>query len=258
MKYVEISCNARHGRDVGLFFIPVSEMSNYTGFRTTAQFSEDDVLAASEAGTISALDDTPLYLDTLFVDFDNSPANADTFRDWLIEHDYCFELYHSGSRSQHFHVNICPLESKSASKSLKQFMIDTFGEGFCDQSLYSYTSLFRLPGTIHEKTGNPKTLLERQGFNAVKIDLVDKQVFDELVLDLSGLEYSLIRYVNLLETPATNGNRSQTLWQLAKSFAEAGLTYSCAEELLLKLNESWGRNAKEESKVKSQCRWGFK
>lgn len=258
MKYVEISYNARHGRDAGLFFIPVSEVSNYTGFRTISQFSEDDVLLASEAGTISALDDTSIYIDTLFVDFDNTPANADTFRDWLIENDYCFELYHSGSRSQHFHVSICPLESKAAAKSLKQFMITTFGEGFCDQSLYSYTSLFRLPDTIHEKTGNRKTLLEKQGFYRIKIDLVDKQIFDEVDLDISTLEYAMIRYTSLLGNAPSNGNRSQVLWSMAKSFAESSISYITAEELMMALNESWGRDGKEVNKVRSQLNYAYK
>lgn len=258
MRYVEISNTARHGKDAVLFFIPVSEIQNYTGFRTLSQFDENDVIAATTAGTISVLCDTSVYIDTLCVDFDNSAENADTFRDWLIAENYHYELHHSGSRSQHFHVAIEPLQSRSAPKSLKEFMVNTFGEGFCDQSLYSYTSLFRLSDTVHEKTGVNKTLLESQGFYRIKIDLVDKQLFGEVDLDISVLEYTMIRYMSLLGNVPSNGNRSQVLWSMSKSFAESSISYNTAEELMMALNDSWGREGKEVTKVRSQLNYAYK
>ena len=256
--YVEITTDPYHGKGTSLKFTPTADLEGLTGFRTIAQWNEVDIGLAQAAGTIKALKDVPCVIDTLFVDFDNQERDAIRFRDWLKSELLTYEMWDSGGRSQHFHIPIVPLHSADAPSSLKQFMKVHCRNLAYDSSIYAYTSLFRLPNTEHAKTGRKKTLLEANGIDILHIDLKQPERYENLIItDIDEFNLTMSRYGNLLQNSPDEGNRSITLWSIAKSFCEVGLSYETTEELLFKLNDSWGDAGKEYAKVLSQLKYAY-
>lgn len=257
-RYVEITPEPYHGKGKSLKFVPVNQIHLHTGFRSICQYTEEQVNEAYSAGTIKALEDTEVLCDQMFLDFDNSPLNALIFEAWCQDNCYQYEKYDSGSRSIHFHVDIVTIDARCAPASIKAFLIKEFGEGFCDISFYHYAGLYRLPGTVHKKTGRKKELISTGGFFALDIPLIEKTKFGQLNLDICNFEWALINYINYIKAPPTEGNRSLTLWRTAKMFAESEVSYPVAEELITIMNNSWGRMSKPQQKVDSQVSFAYK
>jgi hypothetical protein len=230
-------------------FVPVEHLIQHTGYRSVFSWSLEDANLAYSAGTVKVLKDKPAFADTIFVDFDNNEKGAMGFKETLDDQDFLYEMYTSGGRSIHFHIPMVPQYDIRTPHSVRKFM-ENFKQFGYDPSVYNYCSLFRLPGTTHEKTGKPKQLIECNGFYSVSIDLVDPPKINVIATDHDALAVAVALYANYIGGGVAEGGRYTVQWKVAKAFQEAGLSFDTALELVLTMDESWKNLAKGPDETK--------
>jgi len=238
-------------------FIPVETIPNHTGYRSVFAWSSDDASSANAAGTVKVLKDRPAFVDTIFVDFDNNEKGAMAFRDVIDNEDILYQMYSSGGRSIHFHLSTLPQYDVRVPYSVRTFM-EGFKQYGYDPSVYNYCSLFRLSGTIHEKTGKPKELLETGGFYNIELDLIEPPKINLVTTDQDALPLAVAMYTNYLGIDVTEGSRYSIQWKVAKSFQEAGLSFDTALELVNGMDKSWGKQSKGPEEVRRAVRDAYR
>jgi hypothetical protein len=230
-------------------FIPVEDVVNHTGYRSVFAWSREDADAARAAGTVKVLKDRPAFADTIFVDFDNNEKGALAFKDELETQDVLYEMYTSGGRSIHFHISTMPVYDALVPNSVRKFMQNFKQYGY-DESVYNYCSLFRLTGTLHEKTGKPKELIETGGFYYIDLQLVEPDRIVIVPTDHDALSVAIAIYSNYIGGGVAEGGRYTVQWKVAKAFQEAGLSFDTALELVLAMDESWKNLSKGPEETK--------
>lgn len=230
-------------------FVPVVDLHDYTGYRSVFAWSSEHTAEAKTAGTVKVLKDKPAFTDTIFVDFDNNEKGALAFKKDLDDEDLLYEMYTSGGRSIHFHILTVPVYDIRVPNSVKKFMQNFLSHGY-DQSVYNYCSLFRLSGTIHEKTGKPKELIDRGGFYSLELNLVEPDKIAIIPADHDALAVAMALYSNYIGSGVAEGGRYTVQWKVAKAFQEAGLSFDTVLELVLAMDESWKTLSKGPTETK--------
>lgn len=150
----------RRGAPVYMPFEQVIKKQGYQSvFGVLGETASHNILREKTSGLY------PVFCDVWLIDLDKGEGETDEefdaralgLRSWLLERMAAFTEWHSGGRSRHFHVAIKPMYGIDVPYSLK-----SFAQGLpyrLDTSFYITTGQFRLPGTLHEKTGNHKRLL---------------------------------------------------------------------------------------------------
>jgi len=238
-------------------FIPVTDLDNHTGYRSVFAWSSEHATEAKTAGTVKVLKDRPAFADTIFVDFDNNEKGALAFKKELDDEDFLYEMYTSGGRSLHFHLSMVPAYDVLVPNSVRKFM-QRFSQHGYDQSVYNYCSLFRLSGTVHEKTGKPKELIDRGGFYSLELNLVAPDKIAIVSADHDALAVALAVYSNYIGTGVAEGGRYTVQWKVAKAFQEAGLSFDTALELVLAMDESWKNLSKGPEETKRAVRDAYR
>lgn len=156
-KYSLYSLTADYGVVPTFVVLPSGD---YKGFSSLYQVTEETATAIEQAGTVKGFKGV-VWSKRLWIDFDNDTAarQADSR---LKEMGYDYVCYTTGNRGLHYGIlrpiqptHLLPLMDKAWVKS-------NFPEA--DTSIYTHLHPFRIPGTLHEKTGKPKALLfERRG-----------------------------------------------------------------------------------------------
>lgn len=223
-------------------FLSQDQVTSRIGFRSVYAFELDP---KSSKG----LNQYPVYSDVLFVDFDDgleSPGYHKLLA-LLLNNGLAFQSYASGSKGVHVHVAIDPMFGSEVPYSQKVFM-EALDVG-CDLSIYRHSSLIRLPGTIHDKTGKAKEQINEGGFDLLQIPSKTLPVFANVEVADANLFYvAATRLAGLLHNEPPTGNRSLTLWSLAKNLANSGISFETTLELAYTVNNSW-KHPKSESEV---------
>lgn len=174
------------------------------------------------------------YADVLFTDFDDDPHSAmqfiDLLRDWGIAH----EVYRSGGRSIHVHVMTEPMFDQWVPNSHKEFMLSLekqFGIK-CDISIYQPTAIYRLEGTVHEKTGRPKELIESTDGQLLTIPTVKEEIKKPSTSSPDQHE----SFWRLMMTTATS-KRTEHVFKLTTLGRNAGLDRDEIEQHILAWND---------------------
>lgn len=238
-------------------FVSVDDLDIYTGYRSVFAWSKEDAVEAKTAGTVKVLKDRPAFTDTIFVDFDNNEKGALAFKKDLDDEDLLYEMYTSGGRSLHFHIPTVPAYDIRVPNSVRKFMQNFSQHGY-DQSVYNYCSLFRLSGTIHEKTGKPKELIDRGGFFTLELNLVEPDKIAIIPTEHDALAVAMAIYCNYIGTGVAEGGRYTVQWKVAKAFQEAGLSFDTALELVLAMDESWKNLSKGPEETKRAVRDAYR
>lgn len=232
-------------------FLPSGEVQSKTGFRSVYGFP---IKPVSSKG----LKEHEVFSDVLFLDFDDGETgNCVRACSLLDSHQIGYDMFTSGSKGVHFHIPIQAMQGKSVPFSQFQF-VKGLDLG-ADLSLYRASSLIRLEGTVHAKTGKKKTKIKTVSGSRLEIDLVEPptKFVQMLVPETDAYETAFVKYItNMYSTPA-EGTRTNTLWFLARSFNECGLSFDTGLELLQKLNESWS-NPKDDESVFRATKDGYK
>ena len=238
-------------------FIPVDDLGNHTGYRSVFAWSSEHATEAKTAGTVKVLKDRPAFADTIFVDFDNNEKGALAFKRELDDEDVLYEMYTSGGRSLHFHLSMMPIYDVLVPNSVRKYMENFKSYGY-DPSVYNYCSLFRLPGTVHEKTGKPKELLDRGGFFYLDLNLVAPDKIAITPADHDALAVAMAIYSNYIGAGVAEGGRYTVQWKVSKALQEAGLSFDTALELVLAMDESWKNLSKGPAETKRAVRDAYR
>lgn len=242
-------------RDGGYF--PREDVLGRTGFRSVYALSEQDALTVRRTGASKHIDKFQVYSDELVMDFDNGyDDECKKAVKWARDHGCTFSVYESGKKGIHLEIATVPKYGRTVPASQRVFVEQQI-QVACDVSLYRHGSLYRLPGTLHKSTGNPKKLIDsRLGDSLIDFPLLSVAAgldFSSVPAE-TGIESALLRVLRWLNSPPTRGSRYMTLWQVSKTCKEGGLRRETAEDLLNGINQSWGKDAKESEEVSRAIR----
>jgi len=240
-------CDKVFQRD-GTFLLD-TEVLVKTGFRSVYGFKEKPISS-------KGLNKYPVYSDTLFMDFDDGlgkgfKSAVQFMKDNLIK----FEAFSSGSKGGHLHVAILPMFGEGVPFSQREFVKGL--ECSADISLYRHSSLIRLPGTVHDKTGNAKTKLDGGDGCMLEIEYMNPPKFSNVVVsDDNLLHMAFNRLTSLINHEPASGTRTLTIWSVAKNLSDAGFNFDTTLDIVQRVNETW-KQPKEDSEVLRAVREAF-
>ena len=238
-------------------FFPRDQVLTQTGFRSVYCFSEADALIMRKQGRSRGMRRFAVFTDELLLDFDNGyDDECKRAVQWAQEHECSYALFESGKKGMHLEIKCVPEYSLHVPHSQALF-VEKVLKVASDASLYRHNSLYRLPGTLHQDTGNPKRLVDsRAGERLLKYKIVEGVVQPDFGpteqgdLARGGLE----RVLRWHGRPPKTGQRYQTLWSVAKLLKDAGFSSNLIIELVTLVNTSWGDRAKEEDELRRVIR----
>lgn len=212
------------------------ELADKTGYRSVYGF--DDVACSYflEIGRVKDSRGFNVFADEILIDFDDALEDAEKFYHILLEMGISFDVYDSGGRSIHYHIPHQEIWSPNLPRSHKTW-VQQFNLK-ADLSIYQHGRIFRLPGTIHEKTYRKKALLESIKTDKIlNLDLVESPIIVNTTINdnegIFALNSLLDRVCN---KPPENGNRNNTFFILACTLADGGFSKMFCYELLVKIN----------------------
>lgn len=244
--YVELPKGPYHSPS---FIKPLDEVefTKLRGFRSVYMYGEKAYNRIIEQQAVRGLNAFPVYSDTLFVDFDDGDSSIKRFQSILDSAGVGYELYFSGKKGHHFHVQIEPMWGSSVPWSQKMW-VASLGIDTADTSIYRHTGLIRLPGTIHQDTGKKKELLLRKDGRRLEIPVIDMS--EEEVYGASGDQLDLVKGCTSIHRAVVHGviagHRHNTLLAIAKHFMEAGLSESACYEICSVVNGHFDEPKSEE------------
>jgi hypothetical protein len=184
--WAEVTSSLKHGIPPKL--VPLETINNYTGFRSlygygdeVKNYIENNQNSFGTSGSVVGLAASrlPVFSDVLFVDFDdNAIPSGKLLTSDLREIGVGYSVWDSGGRSIHVHINVMPYEDWRVPYSQKQWITEWMVSRNvkADLSIYHAAGLFRLPGTLHHKTGKPKTLIDEWPGSLLDYELLDHTV----------------------------------------------------------------------------------
>ncbi len=219
-----------HKRRFGApILVPYSEVSNYTGFRSSYGYPPEVADKIANSFSTAGLGAVEVYSSSLLVDFDDCPEAALAMADMLSAYQYV--LFDSGGRSLHLHIAIEPMLGTHVPHWQKMFVKSIAPQA--DLSIYKHTGIFRLPGT-HHSNGRVKHALK---FNAgAKLSIPEPAIpMPSPQQDLDEDQDLVLMW--LLDADGVEGERNKHVFQLARTCAKLGMPRHEAEELIAGWNQ---------------------
>lgn len=213
------------------------ELQNYRGFRSYFGFPPAVADYFRSIGAVRGAKNFPVFADELLIDFDDAPVEAEKAYNIFCNMGLAFDAYDSGGRSIHLHLHTLPLEGYNVAYSHKKFLQDL---GIvCDWSIYENNRLFRLPGTIHQRTRRPKVLLESCSGSPAEIRIIEppKASYDNLTAADGIADFVETMRYTLDNPPQRHVNTHVTFFKVAAACRSGGFSADFTRELLEKLNE---------------------
>lgn len=232
-------------------FIPIEELNSKVGFRSVYGFKE-------QPNQSKGLNKYSVFSDTLIMDFDDGlEGEVLKVLDILIKEELTYYLYNSGNKGCHLHIPIVSMYGDSVPYSQKKFVEEhNFN---CDLSIYKHSSLIRLVGTIHKKTGKLKELINFNEGAILEIPYMEepKQKFKNVKPRQDDILYiALTKCAKLVGMSANPGERTNTIWSISRNFFDSGISFDTALELAYSINSTWSKPL-EEAGVLRAVRQGY-
>lgn len=236
------------------YFLHRDEIPN-TGFSSLYAVTEETARGLCEAGHTRGFKGC-VWSERISLDFDSYEA-ATRAQLTLEEQGYDYIMYDTGGRGCHIAIlrnsepsHIIPLLDKAWARK-------AFPE--CDSSVYSHLHLFRLPGTVHEKTGRPKRKVYEKRGKALVIDrgILNGRTFyngnGSGVCDNGRSVFDLYHVMKNVR-PVSEGKRHASLVSLCYGLKNAGITeVSVIRSWLYETNKLF-TEPKEESEIEQIIR----
>ena len=200
--------------------------SDLKGFSSLYQVTAETAAAIEQAGTVKGFKGV-VWSKRLWMDFDN-PDAARRADGKLKEMGYDYISYSTGNRGMHFGI----LRSNPPSHLLplldKTWVKTHFPEA--DLSIYTHLHPFRIPGTVHEKTGRPKVLIaEHRGSILTLPPLKREEMQIVSTGQREGKSVFDCFYVMANTVPVSNGQRHQIMIRLLNALKnDAGVPMDIA------------------------------
>jgi hypothetical protein len=239
--------------------LPAEEVAKKQGFCSIYAFQEDAAKEIIAQGNSKGLGRFPVWADKVVFDLDNGEEGLQELTAWCQERKLGYRIFSSGSKGFHLEVPHIPVLSRSLPYT-HRLLAESTGVP-CDPTLYQSGRLYRLEGTLHEKTGKPKQLVEEvEGENLLEIATREPPESRFKIRDVEDSEllpFFLNSVSNLINNSPGPGRRHCTLWGMAKDAGRCGLSYETTLELLLTANASWGSDSKDVDYVENACLQGW-
>jgi len=201
--------------------VPVTELEAHYGFRSMYEYDCVGKAVIDYHGHTRGLD-IPVYSTVLFVDFDNNKEAAQKFYNWLHKNEIAFEVYDSGGRSIHFHIDIIEMYGRDIHLKQKAF-IKQYASG-ADLSIYKLCGIFRLVGTYHS-SGGRKKLLAKEGLFPLVLDNypIDKENLPTKII--SSVPVDKESFFERVTIEESNTGRRPHLFKVIASGVEIGKSF---------------------------------
>jgi hypothetical protein len=244
MYWVELRATVRRTGPPKL--VPLVDIAKYVGFRSVFAFDDDTARQIRETGTTADMRGTPVYADTLFVDFDKSDGIE--FIAHLQQQGIAHQVWHSGGRSIHVHVPLIPVFGDWVPAACKEYL-KAHAPG-ADLSFIHPVGVYRLPGTYHPKRpGKRKELRAEQAGAALQL-VQPANSSPRITFDEGGRVEDF--FIRLLERKST-GERHKWIWFLATKGAEAGLAFDVTLDAIRWWNARMTDSPHDDYVLQSQC-----
>lgn len=228
----------RKGLMLPLKTIAQFEKAPDAGYASVYMFDAEATAAIKDAGNSSGLAQYSVYTDTLTLDLDQGEPQLVRVREAIK--GLAYRVYDSGGKGFHVVIQLDQMISGtnvpySQRKWAEALNVDA------DLSLYQAGHIISLPGRRHPKTGKRKALVDIVPGASLSLPLLAPPVrtFSISESNQSELEQGLWRLISLLRQEPGVGSRHVALWATAKHFADAGLAFDSALDLLTEVNETW-------------------
>lgn len=245
------------------FFVSVDTLKGRQGFESVYRFSETASQVMQARGSVAGCSNFPVYTDRLIIDLDDGITTAKVLKQILNKKGLAYLVYNSGNKGYHFVIPCKPSFDLDVPYTQKVW-VEKLNIN-ADLSLYRHNSMVRLPGTINEKTGNRKKLVyvhkgKKLVFNKILENPERYTTWQgaESVISNTFIQNVFIKGLRLIREKPSPGRRHTELWSLANDFARSGLDLETAYNVILKINENWGEDAKDESDVFRAVQDGYK
>jgi hypothetical protein len=239
--------------------LPANEVAKKQGFCSIYAFQEDAAKEIIAQGNSKGLGRFPVWSDKVVFDLDNGEEGLADLLNWAKERGLGYRLYFSGSKGYHCEIPHIPVLDKNLPYTHRLFAEATGIS--CDPSMYQHARLYRLEGTLHEKTGKPKQFVEEvEGENLLEIAIREPPESRFKIRDVEDSEllpFFLSRVATLAGSSPGPGRRHISFWQLAKDAYQCGISFDTTLELCLTVNGTWKDDAKEYEYVLAAVTQGY-
>lgn len=198
-------------------FIVDGDLGRHQGFASLYAVTEADAKAIEQSGTTAGFKGS-VHSERLWIDTD-SYEDADRAEQTLKRMELDYVAYDSGGRGAHFGV----LRECDPSHTLPQRDRAWVREHFpyADSSIYTHLHLFRLPNTVHDRTGCTKTLVRHVRGQALTLPRLESR---EVVLSprqVGSSKSVLATFSVLKDSVAVDvGKRHETLVRLGYALCQ--------------------------------------
>lgn len=248
--------NHRRGCMLPLKLIAKFEKAPDAGYASVYMFDADSAAAIKDAKSSAGMAQYPVYSDTLTMDLDQGEAQLA-----LVEKaikGLAYSVYNSGGKGFHVVIPLTALVSGTSVPYSQRKWVESLNVD-ADLSLYQAGHIISLPGRKHPKTGRRKSLLRVVAGNPLTLELCHppSRVFSLSDSDQSEFERGLWRLLELVKQEPGVGNRHVALWSTARHFADAGLEFDTALNLLSEVNDTW-QDPKTNEELRAAVSQAFK
>ncbi len=223
-------------------FVARIRLRDLSGYSSLYAVDEATAKAITASGTTAGYKGI-VWSERLWIDVDDY-QKADETEEVLIKLGVDYVAYDSGGRGAHFGVLRDARPSHLLPSQDKQWVRDTLPHA--DLSVYTHLHLFRLPNTVHERTGRLKELVRAVKGSVLQLSPLRKAEVErvQMVIDSvrsGGTSYSIFSNFRVLECSAQveNGERHPQLVRCAYALKEAGAASHFALSWLRELNKSF-------------------
>lgn len=229
------------------------------GFHTVYRFSEEAAEEIRKQGNSRGFSRFPVFADSVWFDFDDDRNEIKHLISVLDQHKLGYTVYTTGNRGFHVSVPHTPLFDVTVPYTHKK-LVEDLGVT-CDPTLYQHSRLLRTIGTVHEKTGKPKQVIDHVDGEAIlEISLRSPEESRFKICEVADeelLPFLLSSLARLYGNSPGEGRRHTTCWGLARDAARCGLSFETTLELLLTMNASWRKDSKDVDYIRNACEQGW-
>lgn len=228
-------------------------------FASVYAVRQEDARAIEETATTAAGFKGIVWSKRLWVDFDNKEA-AKVAINWLKEEGYGFSVYSTGS-IRGIHIGIDRIADPSHILPLldKQWVEEHLPGA--DLSLYWHLHLIRLPGAVHESTGERKRLVYKQDGKSIQKGSINfKEMGSKVSTIPEGTRKSIFSswaVTSSLTSNGDQGSRHEQLLKLAIALKkECGVTADEAMWVTAEVNRGFD-DPKGQDEIERIIRWVY-
>ena len=239
--------HSRSGRMVSMDSLPILLKLKDPGYASVYMFNEADASQIKHAGHSRGLSNYEVSAYHLILDIDNGEEGLSLAEKALTSRGLKYSVWSSGGKGFHVYIPHKLVTSVDLPHSHAK-VVEGLGLAV-DNTLYQHGRLISLPGRVHPKTKNRKTLIKTVEGSPIDIPIHKKP---QMVFDFEDgggageLTAALLRVVGIAEAEPSEGNRHTALWGASKDLSDAGLSFQTVLDIMHGVNDQWKRPKAQE------------